>query len=688
MKNCRSIILFSGVLACALARAEIKVVVERNSNDEARPGFKFKTVPSPSSNDSATKAKFTLLDGQKDNNSGDLEKLHDGKLPSEEDQPSENFFFEAGTDGGRILVDLGTAIELKQINSYSWHSNTRAPQVYNLYGSDGQAAGFNAELKKSADPQTSGWKLIGKVDTRPKEGASPQASTGGQYGVSISDSEGALGKYRYLLFDISRTEERDPFGNTFFSEIDIVDRNASALAEVPDTDSTPAKPANIIAHTFPAGSGKYQITINSSLAPDLTEWADKNLAPVTQEWYPKLVTMLPSEGYEAPTNVTITFKLRMRAGIPAAAGGSGISLNTEWFRKNLEGEAIGSVVHEMVHVVQQYGRARRSNPNPTRTPGWLVEGIPDYIRWFLYEPQSKGAEITRRNIARARYDASYRVTGNFLNWVTEKYDRNIVPKLNAAARQGKYSEELWKESTGKTVPELGDEWKKSNELRLAALSPPNSLADDEKKAGWKLLFNGENFDGWHNFKSDSVRPGWQVKEGALVCADPHNAGDLCTSDQFDWFELQLDYNISEGGNSGIIFHVSDQGRAVWASGPEFQLEDNAKAADPQRCGWLYGLYQPPDDPKTGKPLDATKPAGEWNHVRLLITPEKCEHEINGVKYFEYVLGSDDFKERVTKSKFGKMPLFAKFDKGYIALQGDHGQVSFRNIKIHPIEQKK
>lgn len=215
----------------------------------------------------------------------------------------------------------------------------------------------------------------------------------------------------------------------------------------------------------------------------------------------------------------------------------------------------------------------------------------------------------------------------------------------------------------------------------------NSLTHAEKAAGWKLLFDGQSFAGWHNFKQDGVRPGWQVKDGALVCADPHNAGDIVTTDKFDWFELQLDYNISEGGNSGIMFHVTDEGGAVWATGPEFQLEDNAKAADPVRCGWLYALYQPPLDANTGKPLDATKPAGEWNHIRLVVSPEKCVHEINGVKYFEYVIGSDDFNARVAKSKFAKMPLFAKASSGYIALQGDHGSVSFRNIKIRPLEAK-
>ncbi len=91
------------------------------------------------------------------------------------------------------------------------------------------------------------------------------------------------------------------------------------------------------------------------------------------------------------------------------------------------------------------------------------------------------------------------------------------------------------------------------------------------------------------------------------------------------------------------------------------------------------------DPKTGKTLDATKPAGQWNHIKVLISPEKCEHVINGVKYFDYVLGSDDFKARVAKSKFAQMSRFAKTGHGAIALQGDHGEVAFRNIKSRPIQ---
>jgi len=103
----------------------------------------------------------------------------------------------------------------------------------------------------------------------------------------------------------------------------------------------------------------------------------------------------------------------------------------------------------------------------------LVEGMVDYIRWFLYEPQTNGAEITTRNLARAKYDASYRITGNFLNWVTQKYDREIVRKINAAAREGRYTEALWMDYTGKTVQQLGDEWLKDNQARLTGAKAEN-----------------------------------------------------------------------------------------------------------------------------------------------------------------------------------------------------------------------
>jgi hypothetical protein len=594
-------------------------------------------------------------------------------------------------------VVLEKAIDIKQVNTYSWHPNTRGPQVYKLYASDGSGEGFNASPKKGTDPEKAGWKLIASVDTRPKEG-----DMGGQYGVSISDSQGALGKFKYLLFDCSRTESDDDFGNTFYSEIDVIEQNAGAAAADGGAPVADASAPSV----FKTPDGKYEFTIDSSQAPDMKEWADTKLAPVMVDWYPKIVELLPSEGYSAPAKFTL--QIQNPGNGVAATGGTHIMCNASWMRRNERGEAIGAIVHEMVHVVQQYGRARRTNPNASRNPGWLVEGAADYVRWYKYEPQSHGTEI--RDASRAQYDSSYRITANFLNWVSEKYDKQLVPKLNAAMRQGEYSDDLWKKLTGKTADDLGGEWKQAIADKLAGkpqapimidkpadktdagnadpgAADANTLTDAEKKEGWKLLFDGKSLDGWHSFHRDNVRPGWKVQDGTLACVDPHNAGDLCTNDKYDWFELQLDYNITHAGNSGIMYHVTDKGGAVWATGPEFQLEDNTAASDPIRCGWLYALYQPPIDPATGKTLDATKPVGEWNHVRLLMTPEKCVHEINGVKYFEYVLNSDDFKQRVAKSKFASMPDFAKSDIGYIALQGDHGAISFRNIKVKPIESK-
>jgi hypothetical protein len=232
---------------------------------------------------------------------------------------------------------------------------------------------------------------------------------------------------------------------------------------------------------FHAANGKYEFTMDTAVAPDLSDWANTELADVVKEWYPKIVKLLPSPGFEAATNVTIRFRESMGR-TPASAGGGRVNCNAEWFRKNLKGEAKGAVVHELVHVVQDYGRARRANPDAPRTPGWIVEGIPDYIRWFLYEPQAKGAEITERNLSRARYDGNYRITANFLNWVVEKYDKQLIHKLNAAARAAKYSEDLWKEYTSKTVQELGDEWRKAHELRLAsATASTNAVKAVESK---------------------------------------------------------------------------------------------------------------------------------------------------------------------------------------------------------------
>lgn len=434
---------------------------------------------------------------------------------------------------------------------------------------------------------------------------------------------------------------------------------------------------------FTVDLGKYHFTIDSTESPSLQQWAAQELQPVIAEWYPTIVHMLPGKDFAAPTEIKIKISDQIEG--VAYTQNSSIYCNGVWFQRNLAGEAKGAVVHELVHVVQAYRNGRRGN----RPPGWVVEGIADFIRWYLYEPESGGALIPPRRAANARYNASYRTSANFLNWVSINHGANFVPKLNARVRSGKYNNDFWVEQTGKPVEQLAEQWKASlaeDDGQNESTETQNLLTAEEKQQGWKLLFDGQSTAGWHSFKRDQVLPGWKVQDGALVCHDPSQAGDLCTDDAYEWFELVLEYNISRGGNSGIMYHVTNQGGAAWATGPEFQLQDNLEAHDPTLCGWLYALYQPPQDPDTGMPIDATKPAGTWNQVRLVISPEECTHEINGVKYLSYQLGSDEFQNRVQASKFANMPLFAKPTTGMIALQGDHGVVSFRNVKLRPISE--
>lgn len=195
----------------------ICVVFDHNPNATANREFKFKNVPSPVKDDAASTAKLTLIDGEIDAGSAELSALTDGRLPTDEDEPAANLFFSAGSSGGRFRMDFGKPIDIAQVNTYSWHPNTRGPQLYKLYAAEGSEAKLSLDPKRGVDPASTGWKFIVAVSTLPKQG-----EDGGQYGVNIKHSGGSLGKYRYLLFDCYVTELYDNWGNTFYSEIDVI----------------------------------------------------------------------------------------------------------------------------------------------------------------------------------------------------------------------------------------------------------------------------------------------------------------------------------------------------------------------------------------------------------------------------------------------------------------------------------
>ena len=222
----------------------------------------------------------------------------------------------------------------------------------------------------------------------------------------------------------------------------------------------------------------------------------------------------------------------------------------------------------------------------------------------------------------------------------------------------------------------------------------NELTEAESRSGWKLLFDGKTTGGWRNYKKESVSDGWTIEDGVLSRVG-NRAGDIITTDEFEHFELQLEYRISKGGNSGLMFHVTEENSAPWHSGPEIQIQDNVDGHDPQKAGWLYQLYQP-QKPGWAKKFeaqvgykgiemdDATRPAGQWNHLYFRVTARDGEVCMNGVSYFKFVKGSDDWNQRVAASKFAKFENFGKAVNGHICLQ-DHGNlVSFRNIRVREL----
>jgi glucose/arabinose dehydrogenase len=220
-------------------------------------------------------------------------------------------------------------------------------------------------------------------------------------------------------------------------------------------------------------------------------------------------------------------------------------------------------------------------------------------------------------------------------------------------------------------------------LAGTASSAENTLSEAEKRSGWKLLFDGKTKAGWRNYKRDTISEDWKVEEGALSRTGAR-AGDIVTTDQYDSFELSIEYRISKGGNSGIMFHVTEEADAPWQTGPEIQVQDNVAGHDPQKAGWLYQLYQPTPAMLSTEIPDATRPVGEWNHVQIRVTPLICEINMNGIRYALFQKGSADWNARVAKSKFAKYPKFGKPTKGFICLQ-DHGNpVAYRNIKLRPL----
>lgn len=214
---------------------------------------------------------------------------------------------------------------------------------------------------------------------------------------------------------------------------------------------------------------------------------------------------------------------------------------------------------------------------------------------------------------------------------------------------------------------------------------PNTLTKKEIKKGWKLLFDGKTTKGWHTYLRDTVGSKWTVQDGAIVFdpSKPRNGGgDIVTNEEYENYELNLEWKISKGGNSGIIFDIQEDPkfRATYLTGPEMQVLDNINADDNKKENHLAGcLYDMSGDATVSKP----KPVGEWNQVRLIQNKGHLTFYLNGIKTFDGQIGSEAWNKLVENSKFKDKAFsnFAKVAKGKIALQEHPGSSQWRNIKI-------
>ncbi|HTL07201.1 MAG TPA: DUF1080 domain-containing protein [Chitinophagaceae bacterium] len=223
---------------------------------------------------------------------------------------------------------------------------------------------------------------------------------------------------------------------------------------------------------------------------------------------------------------------------------------------------------------------------------------------------------------------------------------------------------------------------------LLLAQTPNSLTAKEKKQGWKLLFDGKTTQGWHTYLRDTVGSKWQVRDGNLVF-DPsqpkEGGGDIVTNGSYENFELQLEWKISKGGNSGIIFDIQEDPKyaATYLTGPEMQVLDNKEASDNKKQNHLAGcLYDMSGDSTVSKP----KTPGEWNQVSITQSNGKLTFKLNGITTYTGTIGSDAWNAMVANSKFSAKQFadFAKKASGKIALQQHPGSSEWRNIKIREL----
>jgi hypothetical protein len=213
----------------------------------------------------------------------------------------------------------------------------------------------------------------------------------------------------------------------------------------------------------------------------------------------------------------------------------------------------------------------------------------------------------------------------------------------------------------------------------------------KSEADWIYLFDGTSTEGWRAYNGKSLPPQWVVKDGALTFdteerleVDRKGGNDIIYGlEEFENFELYLEWKIPEGGNSGIFYHLKEGYATPSEVSPEYQLLDdlkweeinNATLEDWQKTAADYAMHTPDENQKN------VKPAGEWNTSRIIFTPDLVEHWFNGKKVVSFEPWTDDWYARKSDGKWEAAPDYGKFKTGYIGLQDHDSPLWFKNIKI-------
>ncbi|MCA3005970.1 MAG: DUF1080 domain-containing protein [Planctomycetaceae bacterium] len=239
----------------------------------------------------------------------------------------------------------------------------------------------------------------------------------------------------------------------------------------------------------------------------------------------------------------------------------------------------------------------------------------------------------------------------------------------------------------KTLLVRGAEWAATGRVTLTGpwsdVRTHNRLTPEQAKEGWTLLFDGST-PAFRGFKKQAMPDkGWVVRDGLLVHTAGGGGGDIVTLEQYGDFEFSVEWRAAAGANSGIIYRASEAFDYPWMTGPEMQILDDDGHRDGKgpktRAGTLYDLF-----PCTH---DVVRPAGEWNHARVVTRGSRIEHWLNGVKVVDIDMDSEEYKKAHAASKWPGMKAFGTTRSGHIALQ-DHGdEVAFRNIMVRRIDGK-